>query len=83
MLAANTLSVGPGAGAFAAGEEITLRVDVRQPPRARPLRATPAVARAGARASPGSTGASACLGLLVTGVTRTDALVDLPYEVGS
>jgi ABC-2 type transport system ATP-binding protein len=80
VLAASTLAVDPRLGSFGAGEEVTLRIafdNVFRPDR---YYATPAVAHAG-------TGFAwldrreRFAEVVVTGASRTDAIVDLPYEV--
>jgi ABC-2 type transport system ATP-binding protein len=80
VLAASTLAVAPRLGSFRAGQEVTLRIafdNVFRPDR---YYATPAVAHAG-------TGFAwldrreRFAEVIVTGASRTDAIVDLPYEV--
>jgi ABC-2 type transport system ATP-binding protein len=80
VLAASTLALSPQLGSFAAGEEVTLRIafdNVFRPDR---YYATPAIAHAG-------TGFAwidrreRFTEVVVTGASRTDAIVDLPYEV--
>jgi ABC-type polysaccharide/polyol phosphate transport system ATPase subunit len=80
VLAASTLTLNPRLGSFHAGEEVTLRIvfdNVFRPDR---YYATPAVAHAG-------TGFAwldrreHLAEVVVTGASRTDAIVDLPYEV--
>jgi ABC-type polysaccharide/polyol phosphate transport system ATPase subunit len=80
VLAASTLTLSPRLGSFQAGEEVTLRIafdNVFRPDR---YYATPAVAHAG-------TGFAwldrreHLAEVVVTGASRTDAIVDLPYEV--
>ena len=80
VLAASTLMLNPRLGSFHAGEEVTLRIafdNVFRPDR---YYATPAVAHAG-------TGLAwldrreRFAEVVVTGTSRTDAIVDLPCEV--
>jgi ABC-type polysaccharide/polyol phosphate transport system ATPase subunit len=80
VLAASTLALGPQLGSFRAGEEVTLRIvfdNVFRPDR---YFATPAIAHAG-------TGFAwidrreRFVEVVVTGALRTDAIVDLPYDV--
>jgi ABC-type polysaccharide/polyol phosphate transport system ATPase subunit len=80
VLAASTLALGPQLGSFRAGEEVTLRIafdNVFRPDR---YYATPAIAHAG-------TGFAwidrreRFVEVVVTGALRTDAIVDLPYDV--
>jgi ABC-2 type transport system ATP-binding protein len=80
VLAASTLTLNPRLGSFHAGEEVTFRIafdNVFRPDR---YYATPAVAHAG-------TGFAwldrreQFAEVVVTGASRTDAIVDLPYEV--
>jgi ABC-2 type transport system ATP-binding protein len=80
VLAASTLTLDARLGSFRAGEEVTLRIafdNVFRPDR---YYATPAVAHAG-------TGFAwldrreRFAEVVVTGASRTDAIIDLPYEV--
>ncbi len=80
VLAASTLSLGPELGSFRAGEEVTMRIafdNVFRPDR---YFATPAIAHAG-------TGFAwidrreRLVELVVTGSSRTDAIIDLPCDV--
>jgi ABC-type polysaccharide/polyol phosphate transport system ATPase subunit len=80
VLAASTLALGPQLGSFRAGEEVTLRIafdNIFRPDR---YYATPAIAHAG-------TGFAwidrreRFAEVVVTGASRTDAIVDLPYDV--
>jgi ABC-2 type transport system ATP-binding protein len=80
VLAASTLALGPQLGSFRAGEEVTLRIafdNIFRPDR---YYATPAIAHAG-------TGFAwidrreRFADVVVTGASKTDAIVDLPYDV--
>jgi ABC-2 type transport system ATP-binding protein len=80
VIAASTLALSSQLGSFAAGEEVTLRIafdNVFRPDR---YYATPAIAHAG-------TGFAwidrreRFAEVVVTGASRTDAIIDLPYEV--
>jgi hypothetical protein len=80
VLVANTLTLTARLGAFRAGEEVTVRIafdNVFRPDR---YYATPAVAQAG-------TGLAwldrreRFAEVVVTGASRTEAIVDLPYDV--
>jgi ABC-type polysaccharide/polyol phosphate transport system ATPase subunit len=80
VLAASTLWSDPHPGRFAPGEEVTYRVrfdNLLVPGR---YHATPAVARQGVGIA-WVDRRERMLSLLVTGTARTDAVVDLPYEV--
>jgi ABC-2 type transport system ATP-binding protein len=80
VLAANTLTLNPRLGSFRAGEEITVRIafdNVFRPDR---YYATPSIAQAG-------TGLAwldrreRFAEVVVTGASRTEAIIDLPYDV--
>jgi ABC-2 type transport system ATP-binding protein len=80
VLAANTVALNPRLGSFRAGEEVTVRIafdNVFRPDR---YYATPAIAQAG-------TGLAwldrreRFAEMVVTGASRTEAIIDLPYEV--
>jgi ABC-type polysaccharide/polyol phosphate transport system ATPase subunit len=80
VLAASNLWSNPTQGRFAAGSEITYRVtfdNLLVPGR---YHATPAVARQGGGIN-WIDRRERMLSLLVSGMARTDAVVDLPYEV--
>jgi ABC-type polysaccharide/polyol phosphate transport system ATPase subunit len=80
ILAASTLWSDPTPGRFAAGQEVVYRVafdNLLVPAR---YHATPAVARQGGGIA-WIDRRERLLSLLVTGQSRTDAVVDLPYEV--
>jgi ABC-2 type transport system ATP-binding protein len=80
VLAASTLALSPQLGSFAAGEEVTLRITFDNVFRPDRYYATPAIAHAG-------TGFAwidrreRFTEVVVTGASRTDAIIDLPYEV--
>ena len=80
VLAASTLALGPQLGSFAAGEEVTLRISFDNLFRPDRYYATPAIAHAG-------TGFAwidrreRFAEVVVTGASRTDAIIDLPYDV--
>jgi ABC-type polysaccharide/polyol phosphate transport system ATPase subunit len=80
VLAASTLALGPQLGSFRAGEEVTLRISFDNIFRPDRYYATPAIAHAG-------TGFAwidrreRFAEVVVTGASRTDAIVDLPYAV--
>ncbi len=80
VLAASNLWSNPQSGRFAAGREIEYRVALRQPARPGRYHATPAVAKPGRRHR-WVDRRERMLSLLVSGQQRTDAVVDLPYEV--
>jgi hypothetical protein len=80
VLAASNLWSNPTQGRFAAGSEVTYRVrfdNLLVPGR---YHATPAVARQGGGIN-WIDRRERMLSLLVSGMARTDAVVDLPYEV--
>jgi ABC-type polysaccharide/polyol phosphate transport system ATPase subunit len=80
VLAASTLAMDPRLGTFRAGEEVTIRIAFENVFRPDRYYATPAIAHAG-------TGFAwldrreRFTEVVVTGTSRTDAIVDLPYEV--
>ena len=80
VLAASTLSLGPELGSFRAGEEVTMRIAFDNLFRPDRYFATPAIAHAG-------TGFAwidrreRLTELVVTGSSRTDAIIDLPCDV--
>jgi ABC-2 type transport system ATP-binding protein len=80
VLAASTLALGPQLGLFAPGEEATLRISFDNVFRPDRYYATPAIAHAG-------TGFAwidrreRFTEVVVTGASRTDAIIDLPYDV--
>jgi ABC-2 type transport system ATP-binding protein len=80
VLAASTLWSDPAPGRFAPGAEVTYRVTFANHFVPGRYFATPAVARQG-QGIAWIDRRERMLDLLVTGVTRTDALVDLPYDV--
>jgi hypothetical protein len=81
VLAANTLTLNPRLGSFRAGEEVTVRIAFENVFRPDRYYATPSVAQAG-------TGLAwldrreRFAEVVVTGATRTEAIIDLPYDVG-
>jgi ABC-2 type transport system ATP-binding protein len=80
VLSATTLTLNPRLGPFRAGEEVTVRIAFENVFRPDRYYATPAVAQAG-------TGLAwidrreRFAEVVVTGTTRSGAIVDLPYEV--
>jgi hypothetical protein len=80
VLAASTLAMDPRLGTFRAGEEVTIRIAFKNVFRPDRYYATPAIAHSG-------TGFAwldrreRFTEVVVTGTSRTDAIVDLPYEV--
>jgi ABC-type polysaccharide/polyol phosphate transport system ATPase subunit len=80
VLAASTLWSDPAPGRFEPGAEVTYRVTFANHLVPGRYHVTPAVARQG-QGIAWIDRRERMLDLLVTGVTRTDALVDLPYEV--
>jgi ABC-type polysaccharide/polyol phosphate transport system ATPase subunit len=80
VLAANTIKLNPRLGSFRAGEEVTLRFAFENVFRPDRYFATPSIAQAG-------TGLAwidrreRFAEVVVTGTSRTAAIVDLPYEV--
>jgi ABC-type polysaccharide/polyol phosphate transport system ATPase subunit len=80
VLSANTLTLNPRLGSFPAGEEVTVRIafdNIFRPDR---YYATPSIAQAG-------TGLAwldrreRFAEVVVTGASRTEAIIDLPYDV--
>jgi hypothetical protein len=80
VLAASTLWSDPHPGRFSPGEEVSFRVRFENHLVPGRYHATPAVARQGAGIA-WIDRRERLNSLLVTGTTRTDAVVDLPYEV--
>ena len=80
VLSANTLKISPRLGSFQAGEEVTVRIAFDNIFRPERYHATPAIAQAG-------TGLAwldrreRFADVVVTGATKTEAIIDLPYEV--
>jgi ABC-type polysaccharide/polyol phosphate transport system ATPase subunit len=80
VLSATTLTLNPRLGPFRAGEEVTVRIAFENVFRPDRYYATPAIAQAG-------TGLAwidrreRFAEVVVTGTTRSGAIVDLPYEV--
>ena len=80
VLSATTLTLNPRLGLFRAGEEVTVRIAFENVFRPDRYYATPAIAQAG-------TGLAwidrreRFAEVVVTGTTRSGAIVDLPYEV--
>jgi ABC-type polysaccharide/polyol phosphate transport system ATPase subunit len=80
VLSANTLKLNARLGSFHAGEEVTVRIGFDNIFRPERYYATPAVAQAG-------TGLAwldrreRFADVVVTGATKTEAIIDLPYEV--
>ena len=80
VLAASTLWSNPTPGRFEAGHELTYRITFENRLVPGRYHATPAVARQGAGIA-WIDRRERMLTLLVSGMPRTDAIVDLPYEV--
>jgi ABC-type polysaccharide/polyol phosphate transport system ATPase subunit len=81
LLAASNLWSDPEPGRFAAGEEVVFRIRFENFLAADRYFATPAVARSGGGGLAWLDRREWLASVVVTGVRRTDALVDLPYEV--
>jgi hypothetical protein len=80
VLAASNLWSNPSSGRFAAGREVEYRVRFQNLLVPGRYHATPAVARQGGGIA-WVDRRERMLSLLVSGQQRTDAIVDLPYEV--
>ena len=81
LLAASNLWTDPEPGTFAAGDDIVFRVHYDNVLAADRYYATPAVARAGGGGLAWIDRREWFASIVVTGVRRTDALLDLPYEI--
>ncbi len=81
VLSASNLWTNPESGVFEAGDEVVFRVQFVNHLAPDRYFATPAVARGGGVGVAWIDRRERFTGVLVTGVRRTDALVDLPYEL--
>ena len=81
VMSASNLWSAPDSGRFAAGDEVCFRITFTNHLTPDRYHATPAVARGGGSGVAWIDRREHFAEMLVTGVRRTDALVDLPYEI--
>jgi ABC-type polysaccharide/polyol phosphate transport system ATPase subunit len=81
VLSASNLWSAPNSGSFGPGDEVCFRITFANHLAPDRYHATPAVARGGGTGVAWIDRREHFADVLVTGVRRTDALVDLPYEV--
>jgi ABC-2 type transport system ATP-binding protein len=80
VLAASTLALDASLGSFRAGEEVTFRITFDNVLRPDRYYATPAIAHAGSGFA-WIDRRERFAEMVVTGTSKTDAIVDLPYEI--